>query len=314
MVMLVIMIVGAAALLVSSLNSSSIKIARDKTTADALAKAKEALIGRALADINRPGSLPCPDTDDDGSAETLAGDECPSYTGRLPWRTLGLPDLRDGTGERLWYALSQKFHDDNSIHINSETQGTLSIGGTNAASSVIAIVFSPGPALNSASRSPSITATCASLKNSPSVAQSLCATNYLEGSNAALNVSAVPATPNLNYQSANSSSTFNDQMILITHRELMPLVEKRIAREVKGCLDGYALANANKYPWAAPVSDTTNYTGIPNTLFGRLPKSMSSYGSNDQQLLNDIAALLSALDNYKANPGICQLQISLPRE
>jgi hypothetical protein len=26
--------------------------------------------------------------------------------GRLPWKTLGLPDLRDGDGERLWYAVS----------------------------------------------------------------------------------------------------------------------------------------------------------------------------------------------------------------
>ena len=30
----------------------------------------------------------------------------PSASGRLPWKTLGLPDLRDGHGERLWYAVS----------------------------------------------------------------------------------------------------------------------------------------------------------------------------------------------------------------
>src|SRR5690606_298057 len=28
--------------------------------------------------------------------------------GRLPWKTLGLPDLRDGHGERLWYAVSTR--------------------------------------------------------------------------------------------------------------------------------------------------------------------------------------------------------------
>ncbi len=28
--------------------------------------------------------------------------------GRLPWKTLGLPDLRDAFGERLWYAVSSK--------------------------------------------------------------------------------------------------------------------------------------------------------------------------------------------------------------
>ena len=29
--------------------------------------------------------------------------------GRLPWKTLGLPDLRDGHGERLWYAVSTRY-------------------------------------------------------------------------------------------------------------------------------------------------------------------------------------------------------------
>ncbi|MHB1237361.1 MAG: hypothetical protein ACYCY7_07345, partial [Gallionella sp.] len=61
LVMLVILVIGAAALLVSALNSSSLKIARDKTTADALAQAKDALIAYAASDPNRPGELPCPD-------------------------------------------------------------------------------------------------------------------------------------------------------------------------------------------------------------------------------------------------------------
>ncbi len=302
MVMLLIMIVGAATLLVSSLGSSAITIERDKTTASALAQAKEALIGRALADVNRPGSLPCPDTDDDGSSELLSGNECPSYTGRLPWRTLNLPELRDGAGERLWYALSRNFRDDDSSHINSDTQGTLTISGTNPASNVIAIVLAPGAAMNDASRSPSATATCSSLKDSPNVAQGWCATNYLEGSNAALNVSAVSATPNLSYRSGDTSSTFNDRMIFITHQNLMPLIEKRIAREVRSCLDGYALSHSSTYPWAAPVDDTGNYAGAVNTLFGRLPTNATIYNANVQLLLDDIAALQIALNNYSANP------------
>lgn len=300
MVMLLIMIVGAAAILVGSLASSAIRIKRDKTTENALAQAKEALIGRAVADNNRPGSLPCPDTNDDGSAELLSGNECPSYTGRLPWRTLKLPDLRDGAGARLWYALSQNFHDDDSIHINSDTQGTLNIGGTNPVSNVIAIVFSPGQILNGTSRSPSVTAACPSLKNSPNVAQSLCAANYLENSNAALNTW---TTPNLNYQSADISSTFNDRIIFIAYQNLMPLIEKRIAREARSCLDDYASAHSSTYPWAAPVSDATNYAGTTNTLFGRLPVNASIYNANVQLLLDDIAALQIALNNYSANPA-----------
>jgi hypothetical protein len=41
---------------------------------------------------------------------SLAGDSGQAQRlGRLPWKTLGLPDLRDGHGERLWYAVSTKY-------------------------------------------------------------------------------------------------------------------------------------------------------------------------------------------------------------
>lgn len=300
MVMLIIMIIGASAILVSSLNSSATKIARDKTTANALAQAREALIGYAVSDSNHPGELPCPDVDDDGKLTMnidYVGSSCASPIGRLPWKTLGLQELRDGAGEHLWYTVSKTFIAIGSPNINSDTQGTLSISGTSSASNVIAIVFAPGAAIQGDNRSPSITAAC--LTSGTNVPQSLCAANYLEGSNAELSTW---ATPNLNYKSADAGSTFNDQMIFITHKDLMPLVEKRIAREVRRCLDNYASNNGYKYPWAAPVSSTT-YTGVSNTLFGRLPASTSSYGPSDQLMLDDITALLNALDNYKAYPS-----------
>ncbi len=91
---------------------------RDRASDRALASAREALIAyatsRPLADIAGPGYLPCPDLDDDGWAEStcgsLSGDIGQEQRlGRLPWKTLGLTDLRDGYGERLWYAVSTKF-------------------------------------------------------------------------------------------------------------------------------------------------------------------------------------------------------------
>src|SRR5665647_2016844 len=106
LVMLVILVIGAAAVLITSLSTTALKNARQKTTSDALAQAKDALIGYAVSDTNRPGELPCPDFDNDGMI-TLAdysGSNCKSLIGRLPWKTLGLPDLRDGSGEHLWYA------------------------------------------------------------------------------------------------------------------------------------------------------------------------------------------------------------------
>ena len=92
--------------------------ARRRTTEAALAEAREALLAyaadRAIDDIVGPGYLPCPDLDDDGWAESACGSldgatGQEQRLGRLPWKTLGLADLRDGDGERLWYAVSTKY-------------------------------------------------------------------------------------------------------------------------------------------------------------------------------------------------------------
>jgi len=91
---------------------------RDRITERALADAREALVAYAVdRPINAavgPGYLPCPDLDDDGWAEStcgsMNGDSGQAQRlGRLPWKTLGIADLRDGYGERLWYAVSSKY-------------------------------------------------------------------------------------------------------------------------------------------------------------------------------------------------------------
>ena len=254
-VMLVILVIGAAALLVSALNSSSVKNARDKVTADALAKAKEALIGRAVADGNSPGSLPCPDTNNDGSADLFSGTNCPNYIGRLPWKTLGLSDdLRDGSGERLWYALSPNFRDYTSVNpINSNSQGNLTVSGTTTASHVIAIVFAPGAVVNVQSRSVTNTINCTT--SGTSVAESLCATNYLEGSNAYPNTA---TSPNLSYQTAAASSTFNDQLLPIMASDLMPLVEARVAKKLTNLFALWLPNHSNLYPYPAKFNACTS--------------------------------------------------------
>src|SRR5260221_2412968 len=90
---------------------------RDHASERVLAEAREALLAYAADhSINAVvglGSLPCPDTNDDGWAEATCGslDGASGQAerlGRLPWKTLGLADLRDGYGERLWYAVSSK--------------------------------------------------------------------------------------------------------------------------------------------------------------------------------------------------------------
>ena len=299
MVMLVIMVVGIAAILVGSLNSSAVKIARQNDSSSALALAKEVLIARATNDANVLGSLPCPDTNNDGIADLLVGNECPSYIGRLPWKTLGIDDLRDGSGERLWYAVSRNFRDDNSNHINSDTLGTLNVSGTQTASQLIAIVFAAGDPIGTQSHSASNTMPC----NGVNLIESLCVQNYLEGSNALPSTAAVP---NNNYQLNAASNLFNDQAIYLTHEQLFPFVEMRIAREVKACLDGYAAGSNNKYPWAVPANLAT-FTSTANTLFGRLPNqpvtltSASASQASLNQALSDAGNAVIQLRNLIAS-------------
>ena len=226
----------------------------ERQTVDALAKAKDALIGRAASDSSIPGSLPCPDLNNDGVAELFVGINCPSYVGRLPWRTLGLPDLRDGNGERLWYALSPNFRDHPSAQpLNSNTPGQLNITGNAPATNVIAIVFSPGAVIGNQVRDP------ASENN---------VVNYLEGENS----NGAPPGDNT-FTTALASSTFNDKLLPITREALFPVVEMRVARELRLSLRIYRFGDATHaangfFPLPAQFPDNI---GTPGTYRGYIP-------------------------------------------
>lgn len=308
MVMLVIMILGITTFLVGALSRATLQLERDKQAADVLAQAKDALIGRAATN-NTPGSLPCPDINNDGISEP-SGSGCTSYIGRLPWKTLRLPDLRDASGERLWYALSFNFRDNAAAHINSDTKGTISVfspDGTQLSDGncntfdgscklgAVAVIIAPGDVLQrngvSQNRTCTVNVDCDSSGNTctgaaPNTVPKCDPVNYLDivtiggitGDNS--NVFGGSATKgfiqgqvkidssgNLT-SNPNGNTVVNDHILVITSDQLMPVVETRIAREVRSCLDNYAAASANKYPWAAPVP---NYIGIQDKLFGRIP-------------------------------------------
>lgn len=270
MIMVVLMVVGLISILVSSLNSSALQSARQGQTAAALAQAKSALIGRAVSDNYMPGSLPCPDTNDDGSAESFAGNDCPSYIGRLPWRTLKLPDLRDGSGERLWYVLSPNFRDSTpSRYINSNTKGTLLVYSadglslqTEAGYDAVAVIFAPGSPFGSQTRK--------------TVAQQNSAANYLDSIVIPGPITRNNATAGGPFIAGAKSDTFNDQILFITTKNLMPLVEQRVAGVVKQALtDYYAATRSSYYPWADSVDQATDYDSNDGYNRGWLPRSAS---------------------------------------
>jgi hypothetical protein len=250
--------------------------------ATTLAKAKEALIARAVTDSNRPGSLPCPDLitnnaglnnyPGDGKSDMFTLTQCPSYIGWLPWATIDLPESTDETGTRLWYALAPSLRDDDSAYpINSDTAMALRVDG---GGEIAAIIIAPGAALAGQNR-PS---------NNPA--------DYLEGDN---------ANGDFNYVSGPAGPTLNDFVTIITRQELMAAVEKRVASEVKVCLEQHALATANSlhsYPWPAPFS-SLDFRGKSGSYFGQLPATQPSPGLN-AMLQANIAQIQTASTGLNA--------------
>ncbi|MCL6650524.1 MAG: hypothetical protein K6U89_19680, partial [Chloroflexi bacterium] len=248
--------------------SVSFTAQQDERTMRALLEAREGLLGRAAADQNRPGSLPCPDVDDDGkltlNVDFFSGGVCASLIGRLPWRTLGLPDLRDGAGERLWYALSERFSDNTTVGpINNDTKGnrTVYLGSTwtTLTAEAVSVIFAPGARLEGQVRDTTVAPCPTTGTNIP---RNLCPANYLEATGGADN--ATPAGP---YIAAQPTATFNDRLLAITTAELMPLVERRVAAEMLALLwhptaPSYRTASAcGCYPWAANDFDDNSASG-----------------------------------------------------
>jgi hypothetical protein len=270
LVLLAILIPSALYALLKSANATTAEYRRHRAevTQRSLNEAKQALIAWSALHANGPGHLLCPDTDNDGDANTISCGTAATRVGRLPWKTLGLPDLRDASGERLWYAVSRCFLERAedvycTYKVNSSTEGQLEVQGTAPASRIVAIIFAPGAAF---------------LEQDRSGAGVNSASNYLEGLNVPASANpcelvgtvANPATGKLDctdvfesrtpcFAASECGGNFNDQVIVITRDDLFnvvePVVAKRIENEIKPQLAAHAAAWGGYLPFAAPFVD-----------------------------------------------------------
>ena len=233
LIILAIIGIGVAFLLVSALNKANRQIERDKITSASLAQAKEALIGFAATYRDTPahatevfGFLPCPDTNNDGLAEPICGATDVSAIGRLQWKTLGLPALRDSGGECLWLAVSGSGKDiPKTAAFNWDTTGQLIVldaGGTTLAGATpherpLALILAPRTAIGSQTRTSAGASECGGSNT---------ATDYLES--AAISA-AIGGTSTITLSTASSvaSGTNNDQGLWITSRDIFDRVKKR---------------------------------------------------------------------------------------
>jgi hypothetical protein len=302
------LVLGSMVWLIGTLENVVQLNQREQRSARALGEVKRVLLGRAAMDTSLPGSLPCPDSNGDGSADLLAGNDCPSYLGRVPYRTLGIPEPLDGEGEILWYALSRNFRDDDSNVINSDRRGDLNLGGVRNEAGVVALLFAPGAALPGQSRA-SGAAPCVTTDST--LPGTLCAANYLEDSNARLNTRSLR---NLEFRQLVRNPGFNDQILPIQSGELLQLTGQRIAREIKSCLDDYAGVSSGRYPWAAAIADIAGYRATVSRYYGRIPAQPCPLvaelaDAGVSALLDALAALQFALDRLAASNTIAHRNV-----
>jgi hypothetical protein len=292
---------AAMSYFVSTMTTAEIRQNQVDSTAKALQRAKQALIAYAAtygdidADINgvpdfpgEYGFLPCPDYNA-GLAEGLedngnCGAQSVSKLGYLPWRTLGLPGLKDESGTCLMYAVSGDYKNDESAFpsnkaslLNEDSHGMFQVvddGGTvlqglSPDERAVAIILAPGFPLPGQSRS-------------VNAAGSVCGEDYANYSayldavggidnskltNAAYQVDQFVHANTLSAGS-NASNPYNDRFVTITRDEIWRALTARsdfaqkmadLAEALTMCLSSYAAVNGlARLPWPVQV-DLADY-------------------------------------------------------
>lgn len=234
LVFILVMMAGASYMLVSRLNEYSHEYKRKSTTEIALNQAKQALLSYAMnypelrsSAAKGPGFLPCPAQNETGDPTSGCAVSTGTTLGRLPYKILGLADLRESGGDLLWYAVSDNYKNTlpNTTILNSETPGLLSVDGAN---DIVAVIIAPGSPV-------------ADQNNRPGNDKA----DYLEGINADSDASTYVSS---------GAGEFNDRLITITRQELMAVAEQRVINEIRAVMEGYRAQNG-AFPWLTSFTD-----------------------------------------------------------
>lgn len=225
---------GALYTLTDALAPLHARARQTATNQEVLLQAKEALIAYAASyrDANGDqvfGYLPCPDSQaignqakGNGLADSSCGATGQTVAGLLPFKTLGLPDLRDAAGGCLWYVVSGNFKT-NAATMNWDTQGQLAYTDSQGSliatpddrqGGVAAAIIAAGPALSAQRRSANGSNLCGALPSEIA--------HYLDGGYA------FPSTATTHLQQGGpTSGSINDQIITVSPREIFARIMAR---------------------------------------------------------------------------------------
>ncbi len=170
--LLAMLAIGGLYFFISNLSPDTIRNRAQEQTGDALAQAREALIGYAIRFRDEQlkqgsaglvyGYLPMPDlgtsrnnnagcVEEGCEAANFAGNAASATViGRFPWRSLGTGPLRDASGECLWYAVSGSHQRvQRATPMNWDTLSQLDVvvaNGTTSMASALASAIAAGTA------------------------------------------------------------------------------------------------------------------------------------------------------------------------
>jgi len=316
-----VLVLGVAWFALGALGKAAPSTAdREARTGLALQAAKQALLGyvaQKAADTAEasPGRLPCPESlsqpgipTDEGIAAPFPGYPTCSPIGRLPWKTLGIHQIRDGYGEPLWYAVATGtwalVNSTTTLVINPGTANQLPYDG--AANAVVAVIIAPGAALNTLSEPGTPAAPCVKANQLPSrYATPYVVANFLECGNSG----------GINYTTIGAAPWSNDRTISITASEVMDAiaaaVADRLQRQLAPVLNDWrttaSVANWNTsfLPYASTFTTpaTNNLCGNSNELEG-LPPVASSPACDTRWTNGSVTQLLG---NLGGSPSCAQI-------
>lgn len=149
LLLVLLLFVGGSAFFFSAYRGgNAMKTKQNHQVSQALALAKDALIAYAVSNSDQPGRFPCPDTDGDGD-ENRSGSACtdPDQTGRLPWKTLALPEgsVLERSGKLLEYEITVNY---TSGPVNATTSGSVTLTADRDTDDQRSLIFSFDPTGN----------------------------------------------------------------------------------------------------------------------------------------------------------------------
>jgi len=195
--------------------------------------------------------------------------------------------------------------------MNWDNEGQLQVYGSDGneilAKEVVAVVIAPGASTSSNSNRSGSSAPVCGGNYTPAAYLDNDTAHSINNSDIATGKFILPHE----HRDANGNVTVlsNDQFVYITRQDIWTVIQKRIAREAKQCLDDYATTSNEKYPWAVPLATPTDFSplimGENDTLFGRLPTRPNIQTEDTPSDIVDMqekfAELWVALAIFKAN-------------